>query len=119
MTTEVITPQMVEQRIFEASNRIAQGVTVRSKLRTKVTEAKRIFDVKYSMAFLDAEGSIDARKHVACVKTVKERRMFEDAELVYKHAETTARSLEQELSALQSIASSIRETFKTAGVGER
>jgi hypothetical protein len=109
--SDVLNPADVEQSIREAANDIARGVVIVSNAEAKAREATRIYDRAYAAAYLAAEGPAHEKKYRAELATVGERDAMEIAELAFKHAERTARSLESKLRAFQSVGASIRTMF--------
>ena len=98
-TTEVHNPVSVEQKIEDTANRIAKGVAV-------VTAA-------------EPEGPVHERRYAADIESMPHREAADIAEIAFKHAERTAKALEKELFAWQSINSNIRAMYGAAGTGQR
>ena len=73
----------------------------------------------YALAYARSEGPAHARRYEADIASMPHRKAAEDAEIVFRHAERTARALEKELVAWQSINSNIRSIWGAAGVGQR
>lgn len=115
--TPVHNPVDIERKIEEISNRIARGVSVVTNAERKAREAKRAFDQAYALAYQRAEGSIKDREYDADIRTMHFRKEADDAEIEFKHAERTAKALEKELFAWQSINGNVRAMFNAAGVG--
>jgi hypothetical protein len=109
--TEVLNPVDVEKSIREAANDIARGVTIVSNAEAKAREATRLYDRAYATAYLAAEGPAHEKRYRAELATASERDVMEVAELAFKHAERTARSLEAKLRAFQSVGASIRTMY--------
>lgn len=104
-------PADIERRIEELANRIAKGVTVISNAESAARAARRDFDLAYAHAYKKAEGPVNERKYDADIATMPHREKAEVAELAFKHAERTAKALEKELIAWQSIGSSVRTMY--------
>jgi hypothetical protein len=117
--TDVLNPVDIEQVIRETANHIAHGVTVVSNAEAKAREAERIYDRAYAAAYLDASGPAHEKKYRAELATEAERDAMDIAELAFKHAERTARSLESKLRAYQSVGASVRSMYsgQLSGVG--
>ena len=111
MTTPVLNPVEVEQRILELSNRIAKGVAVVTDALKARDESARNFDKEYAAAFLGAEGAVKEREMPA-------REEKELAEAAYRYSDRLAKALELELRALQSVGASVRAMYSVAGRGE-
>lgn len=109
--TEVLNPVDAERKIQELSDRIAKGVGVVSAAEREARARKRDFDLAYAHAYKKAEGSIKEREYEADIQTMPHRERADNAELAFKHAERTARALEKELVAWQSINSNIRAMY--------
>lgn len=117
--TDVLNPVEIEQLIRETANHIAHGVSVVSNAEAKAREAVRIYDRAYAAAYLAASGPAHEKKYRAELATEAERDAMDIAELAFKHAERTARSLESKLRAYQSVGASVRSMYsgQLSGVG--
>ena len=113
--TAVLNPVDAERKIEELSGRIARGVSVVTAAEREAKARRRDFDLAYALAYKRAEGSIKEREYDADIKTMPHREEAENAELAFRHAERTAKALEKELMAWQSINSSIRTMYNAAG----
>lgn len=107
----VLNPVDAEKKIEELSDRIAKGVRVVSGAEREAKAKRRDFDLAYAHAYKRAEGPVHERKYTADIESMHHREAAENAELAYRHAERTAKALEKELIAWQSIASSIRTMY--------
>ena len=75
-------------------------------------KAKRDFDLAYAHAYKKAgDVPAHARKYEADILTMGHREAADNAEIAFRHAERTAKALEKELLAWQSIGASIRAMF--------
>lgn len=108
----------VEQQILNLSNRIAKGVRVYAERLEVFYEADREFDRAYSVAYINAEGSIKDKDHQATLETMGLREKRDLAEAALKYADRLAKALEAELRAMQSIGASVRAMYGVAGRGE-
>ena len=117
--TEVLNPVDVEHRIQEVSNRIARGVSVITSAEREAREKRRAFDLAFAYAYKRAEGPAHERKYGAEIEAMPHREAADIAEIAFKHAERTAKALEKELFAWQSINGNIRAMYGAAGVGQR
>lgn len=117
--SDVLSPVDVEEAIRGAANDIARGVVIVSNAEAKAREAVRIYDRAYAAAYLAAEGPAHEKRYRAELATAAERDAMDVAELAFRHAERTARSLEAKLRAFQSVGASIRTMFsgQMSGVG--
>jgi hypothetical protein len=110
-------PVDVERHIEETANRIAKGVSVVTNEERLSRDKKRAFDLAYAYAYKKAEGSIKEREYTADIQTMPHREEADNADIAFRHAERTAKALEKELFAWQSINSNIRAMYGSAGVG--
>ena len=115
--TSVLNPVDAERKIQDLSDRISRGVGVVTAAERDARAAKRAFDLAYAHAYKRAEGSIKEREYTADIQTMDKREEADTAEIAFKHAERTAKALEKELLAWQSINSNIRAMYGAAGVG--
>lgn len=109
--TKVHNPASIEQKIEETVNRIAKGVSVVTNAERIAREKKRQFDLAYAYAYKKAEGAAHLRKYEADILTMAQREEADNAEIAFRHAERTAKALEKELLAWQSINSNIRAMY--------
>jgi len=109
--TEVLNPVDAERKIQELSDRIAKGVGVVTAAEREARAKKRAFDLAYAYAYKKAEGSIKDREYAADIEAMPHREAADNAEIAFKHAERTARALEKELLAWQSINSNLRSMY--------
>lgn len=113
-----LNPVEIEDRIMKLSNRIASGVKVVTDRLKERDEARRNFDREWAACYLSAEGSIKDREQKAHLETMPAREEYDLAEAAYRYADRTAKALELELRALQSIGASVRQMYSIAGRGE-
>jgi hypothetical protein len=113
--TGVLNPVDAEAKIQEISDRIAAGVRIVSQAEREAKAARRASDLAYAHAYRSAAGSILDRRYTAEIIAMPHRETAEIAEIAFRHAERTARALERELGAWQSINSNIRAMYGAAG----
>ncbi|MFC8531882.1 hypothetical protein [Nocardia sp. NPDC057227] len=111
-------PEKVDLAIAACANRIANGVKVCDERYTTYLQADHAYDVAYAHAYLNAEGPAHAKKYEAEIATENERRARDVADAAYRYADRTARAVQDELRALQSVGASIRAMYQVAGRGE-
>ncbi len=104
-------PVDAERRIEELANRIARGVSVVTAAEREARARRREADLAYAHAYLNADGPAHERRYAADIASMPAREAAELAELAFRHAERTAKALEKELVAMQSVAASIRTMF--------
>jgi hypothetical protein len=109
----------VERHIREVSGRIANGVSVCAERYRAFLTADRTYELAFARAYMDHQGPAHERKYAAVLNTGAEREARDTADVAYRYADRQAKSLENELRALQSVGASIREAYRVAGVGER
>jgi hypothetical protein len=107
----VLNPADVERKIEETISRIASGVGVVTAAERAARARKRDFDLAYAHAYKRAEGPVHERRYTADIMTMAQREEADIAEIAFRHAERTAKALEKELIAWQSISSSIRVMY--------
>lgn len=105
-------PADIERKIEELANRIARGVPVVSGAEREAKAKRRDFDLAYALAYKRAcNEPAHERRFSADIESMPHREAAENAELAFRHAERTAKALEKELLAWQSIGSSVRTIF--------
>ena len=114
MDEEVLNPVQIERSIRDTANDIARGVHVVSNAEAKYRETSRAYDRAFAAAYLAAEGPQYEKKYRAELATEAERDEMDVAELAFKHAERTAKSLEAKLRAFQSVGASVRQMYGAA-----
>lgn len=112
---DVISPVEIESRIQDIARRIHAGVPVVSNADAAARAADHALDLAFAKAYMTHEGPAHERKYAAEIATEKEREACDIAEVAFKHAERTAKALDAELRAMQSIGASIRSMYQ----GER
>lgn len=113
--SDVLNPVDLETKIQEISRRIHEGVKVVTAAERDARERRRFYDLAYAKAYMAHDGPAHERKHAAEIATTEQRAHVDVAEVAFRHAERTARALENELRATQSIGASIRAMY----AGER
>lgn len=111
-------PAEVEASIRECANRIAKSVTICGERYDAWKTAERAYDTAFAKAYLDATGSIKDRTYKAELETAELREAMDVADAAYRFADRTAKAVESELRAWQSVGASIRAMFGVAGRGE-
>lgn len=111
MTQPHLNPVAVEASIRELVDHIAKGIPIVSNAEAKAREASRLYDLALARAYMRHEGPAHEKKHAAVLATERERTEADIADLAYRHAERTSKSLEAQLRAWQSIGASVREMY--------
>ena len=114
--SDVLNPVDVEAKIEETANRIAAGVKVVTAAEREARLKRREFDLAYAYAYKNADGPAHERRYTADITAMPHREAADNAEIALRHAERTARALEKELFAWQSIGNSVRAMYGAAGV---
>lgn len=116
---DVHNPADVERKIEETKNRIAVGVKVVTAAERAMRKAKRDLDLAYAYAYKRHDGPAHEKRYAADIEAMPHREAADDAEIAFHHAERTAKALERELFAWQSILNSVRDMWNAAGTGQR
>lgn len=108
---DVLNPVDIEQAIRTCADRIHAGVKVVTERERLFREADRAYDQAYAHAYLAAEGPAHEKKYRAELDTATERDARDVAEVAFRHAERTAKAVEAELRAWQSVGASVRAMY--------
>lgn len=108
---DVINPVDIEQAIRTCSDRIHKGVKVVTDAERESRERVRDYDRAFARAYLAADGPAHERKYRAELATAVERDARDVAEVAFRFAERTARAVEAELRAWQSVGASVRAMY--------
>lgn len=111
-------PVAIENAIRECANRIAKGVTICGQTYKAYLQADHDYDVEFAHAYLNADGPAHEKKYQAELATKEVRHARDVADAAYKIADRTARAVEAELRAWQSVGASVRSMYGVAGRGE-
>lgn len=113
MSDSPLNPVDIENEIEKLRNRIANGVSIVTRAEDNAKTKRREFDKAYAIAITTAEGTQQDRKYLAVLATIDQRQASDDAETAFHHAERTAWSLKDELSALQTISKSVIAMYES------
>lgn len=108
-------PVSVEQAIRNCANRIAAGVTVCGNAYAAFMDADRVYDRAFAQAYMAHKGAAHEKKYAAELATEAERTERDVADAAYRYADRTARAVESELRAWQSVGASVRQAYSVAG----
>jgi len=111
MNDDVLNPVDIERAIRECARRIHEGVKVVTNAEAKAREADRRHEVAVAQAYMRYEGPAHEKKYAAVLATQEEREALDLAEIEFKYADRTARAIEAELRALQSVGASVRAMY--------
>ncbi len=109
--TDVLNPVEIESAIRHVAERIAKGVRVCSETYAAKLSAERDYEQAFARAYLRHDGPQTEKKHAAVLATVTECEARDLADVAYRYAASTARALEDELRALQSVGASVRAMY--------
>ncbi len=116
--TESYSPVSIEQSIRECARRIADGVRVCGNAYADYLAADHDYDRAFARSYIEAGGPAHERKYIAELATDEERTARDVADAAYRYADRTARAVEAELRAWQSVGASVRQAYGVAGRGE-
>ena len=97
--TEPLNPVEVETQIRSLANRLAAGIPIVAKALGEYKTALRTYELEEAKAYMRHPGPAHEKKFAA----VDFREASDDAEVIWRHADRTARAVESELSAFQSL----------------
>jgi hypothetical protein len=100
---EPLNPVEVEGQIRTLANRLSKGIPVVAGALAEYKTALRTYEVEEAKAYMRHTGPAHEKKYAAVIAAEDFRKAADDAEVVFKHADRTARAVESELSAFQSL----------------
>ena len=109
--SEVLNPVESERIIRTLGNRIAECIPVVSRAEDAMVTAKRELEIAEAHALLAAEGTVAEREAQVRLAVQSERATHDVAYIAFRDAERRLRALRDQLSAAQSINSSIRAMY--------
>jgi len=101
--TEPLNPVEVETQIRSLANRLAAGIPIVAKALGEYKTALRTYELEEAKAYMRHSGPAHEKKFAAVIAAVGFREASDDAEVIWRHADRTARAVESELSAFQSL----------------
>lgn len=108
----MITPGDIERELVRIKGLIHESPRVIQQYEEGAREAKRVYDRACAVAFLGAtEKTERAKQAQVTLETEEVRKDYEQADVLYEFAKRTARALERELDATQSISVSVRQSM--------
>lgn len=108
----------VIKRLSEVSRMLDAATVEIAELDELAVRAKQEFEVGYARAFIEAEGPIDVRKHVATVRTSGERLEYELAYAKHRACKERMNTLRSQLSTGQTVSAALRHQFAAEGTGQ-
>jgi hypothetical protein len=116
--SDVLNPVQIEENIRECARRIHAGVKAVTEREREARRLRRDYDAALAHAYLEHQGPAHEKKYAAEVATIAQREAAENAEIAFRYAERTARAVEAELRAWQSVGASVRLMYGAeSGVG--
>ena len=118
MNDAPLNPVQIEHNIRTCAERIHEGVSVCTERERTARKARRDYDAMFAQAYTESSGPAHEKRYRAELATRDMRAEAEEAEVVYKYADRTAKALENELRAWQSVGASVRSMYSVeTGVG--
>lgn len=113
-------PNQIEivKRLSELSRILDAATDEIAKADEAAVVAKQAFEVAYARAFINAEGAIDLRKHVATISTQAERLEYEIAMQKHRAVKERINTIRSQLSIGQTLSAAIRSQFQAEPVGQ-
>lgn len=98
-----LNPVEVEQNIRDLANRLSRGIPVVTDALRNYKTALREYELEEARAYMRHQGPAHEKKSAALIAADDFRKAADDAEVIWRHADRTARAVESELSAYQSL----------------
>ena len=108
----------VIQRLGEVSRLLDAATEDLAQLDEDAVIAKQHFEVEYARAFLQAEGPVDVRKHLATVQTSDARLTYELCYAKHRACKERMNTLRNQLSTGQTVSAALRHQFAAEGTGQ-
>lgn len=115
---EYKTPDSLIAEMVELRRELSKGVAALHNAQLKMSETALEADKAYSLALINAEGTVADREAVARLMSIDQRKDADVAKAVYDRVKTKMRVLETNLSSLQSQGKLVEVMYRTAGLGE-
>lgn len=113
--SDVLNPVQVEQAIQGLANRIGKGVRIVSNAYATYLDADRAYEQAFARAYMAHDGPAHEKRYAAELATEQQRAERDKADVAYRYADRTAKALENELRAYQSIGASVRTMYASGG----
>lgn len=115
---EYKTPDSIIAEMVDLRRELYKGVDALHNAQIVMANTALEADKAYSLALINAEGTVADREAVARLMSVEQRKEADVAKAVYDRVKTKMRVLETNLSSLQSQGKLIEVMYRTAGLGE-
>lgn len=108
----------IVKRLSELSRLLDAATDEIAQADEKGVQAKQAYEVAYARAFLNAEGNVDTRKHIATIGTQAERLEYELAFQQHRAVKERINTIRSQLSIGQTLSAAIRNQFAAEPVGQ-
>ena len=106
------------ERLAELSRLLDAATSEIAVLDEEAVRAKSAYEVAYSRAFLDNQGSMDLRKQIAIYETREENLVYEIAQQKVRACKERIRTLAIQIEVGRSLASAHKSQFAAEAVGQ-
>jgi hypothetical protein len=107
----------IAANLAQLSRELVELTDEYARLNHEARRATAAFKVAYARAFLESDGPVEVRKHLATVATSDDLFASELAEAAYDNCRTALRTLGQRMDAGRTLASTVRAEAIASGVG--
>lgn len=111
-----LTPNQIAVNLAELARELSRVVSMIEHAERDAVTKRAAFDLVYSQAFLDADGSMDLRRHQAVVATYRQRLEADMAEAVVRHLRRKIDEVKTRISTGQSVGAAVRAEIQLAGL---
>ena len=108
----------IVKRLSELSRILDAATDEIAHADEEVVKRKQAFEVMYARAFLEAEGAIDTRKHIATIQTAQHRLDYEIAMQKHRAVKERIATIRSQLSIGQTLSAAIRSQFAAEPIGQ-
>lgn len=115
-----VLPNQIEivKRLSQLSRLLDEATDEIARADEEAVKAKQAFEVAYARAFINSEGSVDMRKHLATVTTQVQRLEYELAFQKHRAVRERINTIRSQLSIGQTLSAAIRSQFAAEAVGQ-
>ena len=115
--TDVMTAATLREEILEAGHKLQDAIEAARQASVAYVRAKHEYQRAWDLAFLEAEGTEQARKSQANLATSEMEWKHDEALELKRFTKLEAESMQSIVSAYQSIAATARQEMKWAQTG--
>ncbi len=112
MTTELLTPNAVVTQLAELGRELDAAVRTLRSAELEAVQKRHTADLAESRAFVDAEGSMELRKHLARLGAAKVEDEALVAEAVVRYLRARIRAIDTRIEIGRSMGASLRSELK-------